>query len=210
VFYHVYNQGVNGADLFVERRNYYYFLDLFAKYISPIAETYAYCLLRNHFHFLLRIKEPRSWDKTGQEPRSSEERGSYDAGEEERGSLYVSKQFARFFGTYAKAFNKAYQRRGPLFIERFQRKPVRNEAYFVTLVVYIHRNPQRHGFVADFREWPFSSYRAIVRNAVPGRNGVPTKVAWRTVSDWFGGGEAFREAHRRAVDTAAIAEVVED
>jgi putative transposase len=56
-YYHIYNRGVNRENLFVEERNYRYFLQLYASHIEPIAETYAYCLLRNHFHFLVQIKD---------------------------------------------------------------------------------------------------------------------------------------------------------
>jgi REP element-mobilizing transposase RayT len=55
-YYHVYNRGNNRENVFVEERNYRYFLKLYANYIEPIADTYAYCLLRNHFHLLVRIK----------------------------------------------------------------------------------------------------------------------------------------------------------
>ena len=56
VFYHIYNRGNNGEDLFIEARNYPYFLALYAKYVEPVAETFAYCLMKNHFHLLVRIK----------------------------------------------------------------------------------------------------------------------------------------------------------
>ena len=56
-YYHIYNRGNNKADIFFENENYYYFLRLYAKYIEPIAQTFAWCLLKNHFHFLIRIKE---------------------------------------------------------------------------------------------------------------------------------------------------------
>jgi putative transposase len=55
-YYHIYNQGNNRENIFFKEKNYDYFLHLFKKYIVPITETYAYCLLPNHFHFLLRIK----------------------------------------------------------------------------------------------------------------------------------------------------------
>ena len=55
--YHIYNRGTNRENVFVEERNYRHFLQLYAKHIQPVAETYAYCLLKNHFHFLVRIKE---------------------------------------------------------------------------------------------------------------------------------------------------------
>jgi hypothetical protein len=55
-FYHIYNRGTNGEPLFREDRNYRHFLKLYATYIAPIAKSYAYCLLNNHFHFLLCIR----------------------------------------------------------------------------------------------------------------------------------------------------------
>ena len=59
-YYHIYNHGVGGRDLFKKTDNYEYFLDLYEKYISPIAETYAWVLMHNHFHLLVRIKEEDS------------------------------------------------------------------------------------------------------------------------------------------------------
>ena len=56
-YYHIYNRGIDGEVLFREVRNYHHFLRLWAKYIEPVADTYAYCLLSNHFHFLIRIKQ---------------------------------------------------------------------------------------------------------------------------------------------------------
>ncbi|MCA9933915.1 MAG: hypothetical protein KC415_08330 [Anaerolineales bacterium] len=193
-FYHIYNRGNNGETLFREERNYRYFLTLYAQYIEPVADTFAYCLLRNHFHFFIRIKDH-------QEHGSSEPRSLV--------SLDPSKQFARLFGTYTKAFNKAYQRNGRLFSDRFQRKPVTNYAYFVTLIAYIHRNPQKHNFVNDFRDWPYSSYNAIVRNAVPVGNRIPTHIQWQTVITWFDGPEPFLETHQYAVNESLIVDVLE-
>ena len=55
-YYHIYNRGNNRENLFKQDRNYRYFLKLYAKHIEPIADTFAYCLLPNHFHLLVRIK----------------------------------------------------------------------------------------------------------------------------------------------------------
>jgi REP element-mobilizing transposase RayT len=55
-YFHIYNRGINGEDLFLETSNYEHFLNLYSKYIDPIAETYAWCLMKNHFHFLVRIR----------------------------------------------------------------------------------------------------------------------------------------------------------
>ena len=56
-FYHIYNRGIDSCNLFIEPDNYEYFLSLYDKYISPVADTYAWVLMPNHFHFLVRLKE---------------------------------------------------------------------------------------------------------------------------------------------------------
>ena len=55
--YHIYNCGINGMDLFRERENYEHFLTLMEKYILPVAEIFAWVLMVNHFHILVKIKE---------------------------------------------------------------------------------------------------------------------------------------------------------
>jgi len=42
--------------LFIEERNYTYFFQLYIRYIYPVTDTYAYCLMKNHFHLLVRMK----------------------------------------------------------------------------------------------------------------------------------------------------------
>jgi len=56
-FYHVYSHGVGGRDLFVEPEDYDYFLKLYGKYISPVADTHAWVWLKNYFHVLVRVRE---------------------------------------------------------------------------------------------------------------------------------------------------------
>ena len=56
-YYHIYNHGVGGRDLFADTNNYEYFLALYDKHLSPVVETYAWVLMKNHFHLLVRIKE---------------------------------------------------------------------------------------------------------------------------------------------------------
>jgi putative transposase len=137
VFYHIYNRGTNREDIFVQERNYRYFLQLYAKHIEPVAETYAYCLLKNHFHVLARIKDM-------EDPTSPSR---------PLGSI----AFSNLFNAYAKAINKACGRTGSLFQHPFGRIPVLTQSYLIQLVRYIHFNPQKHGLVSDFREWPYSS-----------------------------------------------------
>jgi len=59
-YYHIYNRGNNSEKLFKELDNFYYFLLLYEKYITPIADTLAYCLMINHFHLVIKIKDERN------------------------------------------------------------------------------------------------------------------------------------------------------
>jgi len=77
-FYHIYNRGINGCCLFKENDNYKHFLGLYDKYISPIANTFAWCLMKNHFHFLIRVKNedeveplPKTFQRTPDLPGST-------------------------------------------------------------------------------------------------------------------------------------------
>ena len=54
--YHIYNCGINGCNLFISDDDYDRFLSKYSKYIEPIADTFAWCLLGNHFHIVVRIK----------------------------------------------------------------------------------------------------------------------------------------------------------
>lgn len=191
--YHIYNRGNNGENLFVQARNYKYFLQKYAKYIQPIAFTFAYCLLPNHFHFLIRTF-------------TEEEQEAYFR-EQQIGPIFEvmepSRAFNNLFIAYARAFNRATQRTGVLFERPFGRKVVDHPNYFVTLVTYIHRNPQKHGLIADFREWPWSSYYAI-------ESDKETKLARDDVLGWFNGRAAFKDAHLHELDEQLTAPLIAD
>ena len=177
-YYHIFNRGIAGTDIFLEERNYVYFLNLYVKHIEPVAETFAYCLLRNHFHLLVRIK-------------------TFEVSETSKVSQDATQAFSNFFNSYAKGINKTYGRTGSLFEHRFRRLEVTSEAYCLRLVHYIHFNPQKHGFVADFREYPHSSYHALLSDK-------PTKLQRALVLEWFGGQAAFDAVHTMLSDESEI------
>jgi len=54
--YHIYNKAIDGNDLFRDDNDYVDFLIRYKKYCDPYFETYAYCLIPNHFHFLAKVK----------------------------------------------------------------------------------------------------------------------------------------------------------
>ena len=189
--YHIYNRGNNREDIFLEERNYRYFLALYARYIQPVADTYAYCLLRNHFHMLVRVRtleEEREYAETlGVSPAVIPKR--------------PSQEFGNLFNAYAKAFNRAYGRAGRLFQNPFGRVMVTSDAHFQGLIAYIHQNPQKHGLVDDFREWPYSSYHALLSTK-------PTRLRRDEVLAWFVGRAGFEGTHEGFVDERRVAPLV--
>ncbi len=142
--YHIYSRGINRENVFFEERNYAYFLERYAHHLTHYFDTYAYCLLPNHFHFLVRVKAFEEIDACTVVMTTP------------------SQKFANFLNAYAKAINKSYDRTGSLFQQRFPRKRVHSEAYFTHLIAYIHRNPQEHGIAEDFRDWPHTSYAELL------------------------------------------------
>lgn len=187
-YYHIYNRGINRGNIFFETRNYGYFMELYAKYIEPIADTFAYCLMPNHFHFLVRVKLAQ--EQTFEVCQTSK--------------VYSpTQQFSNLFNAYAKAINKAYGRTGSLFEGRFGRIPVTSQAYFTRLIVYIHHNPQRHGFVHDYRDYPYSSYTTLL-------TAKPTRLKRGQVVEWFGNQDSFRTLHQTNPDFRPIQYLIED
>ena len=148
-YYHIYNRGNNGNGLFAERRNYPYFLERYAVYIEPVAETYAYCLMPNHFHFAIRVRTEEEQEVYHEARRRARKIGPISEPFELQ---EPSRAFNNLFISYARAFNKATGRTGTLFERPFGRKAIDREGYLLTVVRYIHHNPQRHGFVGDFRD----------------------------------------------------------
>ena len=151
-YYHIYNRGNNGIDVFYENENYLHFLRLYEKYIEPVAETFAWCLMKNHFHLLVYIKQQNEINiklleySTVDVPKV----------------INASKQFSHFFNSYTQSMNKRYNRTGSLFEKPFERIEVTSEKYFQKLIFYIHNNPVHHGFVDNIIEYPWSSYGSII------------------------------------------------
>ncbi len=112
-----------------------------------------------------------------------------------------TQQVSNFLNSYAKSINRAYQRTGSLFQGRFGRIEVTLDQYFVRLVHYIHFNPQKHGFVAEFRTYPYSSYPAMLLDS-------PTKLMRAQVLDCFNGRSAFEQTHRQVADEKKIAYLI--
>lgn len=182
--YHIYNRGNNQENIFIEERNYPYFLRLYAKHLEHTVDTYAYSLLRNHFHLTIRVKTKEQIKialNAAQKPLPAK-----------IGDDYASKKFSNFFNAYAKGINKAHKRTGSLFQHPFGRVRITSSRQFWQIVTYIHQNPQKHGFVADFRDWKWSSYAALISDK-------PTRLKRDAVLKWFGGKQDFLDLHQELV-----------
>lgn len=179
--YHLFNHAVGTENLFREDRNYVFFLEKYRKHATPVCRTFSYALLPNHFHFLVQIRSKTALAHLmpeSNEPHSDEEFAGY-----------VMQQFSNLFNGYAKAYNKVFNRKGALFIDYLQRKPVGNATYFQHVVLYHHFNPVRHDFCNTPLEYRFSSYPAFLSN-------LPTLLERATVIRLFGGQSAFIARHQ--------------
>jgi putative transposase len=183
--YHIYNRGNGGCNIFNTPDNYKFFLKKFSHYISPVSKTYAYCLLPNHFHFLIHIR-PETYliDLIRKKKLFEQIEQDYPFDE------FITSRFKYFFISYAKSFNKVFNRHGSLFEESIKRKEVSSDNYFTTLIRYIHFNPVFHGLRKEPFEWKYSSYNAFFCDN-------KTELDKRMVMDWFGGKEKFIEFHKR-------------
>lgn len=132
--YHIYNKGINSTNIFLSDENKSYFLKLLSKYLNGKIEVFAYCLMDNHFHLVIKIIE------------------------EEK---IVTQAFSNLFNAYAKAFNKQNNRTGSLFEKHFKRIKIQDENYLRNIIQYIHLNPKHHLNI-DYKSYKFSSFQSMI------------------------------------------------
>lgn len=106
-FYHIVNHAVGNEKLYRHDENYHFFLRKYAAHTQDIFETYAYCLMPNHFHLLVRVKAFEELSKS----------------ENFTGDIHksVMQKVSNLLNSYAKAYNKMYDRKGALFIDYTRR-----------------------------------------------------------------------------------------
>jgi REP element-mobilizing transposase RayT len=129
--YHLYNRGVNRANIFSSAENYCYLLRQVKDILSDIPATiFAYCLMPNHYHFVTR----------------------------QDGDVPLSEFIGRLFKRYSQAYNRQEARTGPLFAGRFRNIHVDTDEYLIHLARYVHLNPVAAGLCHNPGEWPYSNY----------------------------------------------------
>ena len=181
-FYHLYNRGIDRCSIFREVTNYEYFLKLQERYISKIADTYAFVLMNNHFHFLVLIKDKT--DLPGFSNLEGLQKPPYQ-------------YFSNLFNAYTKAFNKKYNRTGSLFEKNFRRKRIDTQEYLKQVLLYIHNNPVHHRFCERAEDYPWSSYKTCISLS-------STNLMQKNVIGWFDDLGNFKYHHERKLEIERI------
>ena len=170
--YHIYNQGNNRQQVFFSDENYLFFLRKMRQFILPHADFLAYCLMPNHFHWLVVTKESAcEWLDFSPTPNTSS-----NAKPRQR----LSHQVNILLRSYTRAINNQEQRSGSLFrlhtkakdgwidefVEAARRKNSTDDFrfgidndYALQCFFYIHENPVKAGLVPNPTDWPYSSAR---------------------------------------------------
>lgn len=131
-YYHIYNRGAHKQLLFQEADNYLFVIRKLKHYCQQLhLAMIAYCLMPNHYHFLVR------------------QDGDFPAG--------LLPQ--RIFNSYSKAYNKKYGHDGTLFTDHYHIKQIEETSHLLHLCRYIHGNPVKDGLVSNPSDWEYSNFK---------------------------------------------------
>ena len=187
-FYHIFNHAVGNENFFKCDDNYNFFIKKYIEYINPIANTYSFVLMPNHFHYLIEIKDRKNIYLRYLELELKKEIPNVKTEKELDYEKFAMQQFSNFFNSYTKSFNKKYNRRGALFIDYLKRDEIKDEVHLKNIVLYIHQNPIHHKFCKRIDEWKYSSYKTILSNSF-------SHLQRDEVIKWFGDLENFIFMH---------------
>lgn len=145
--YHVYDR--SNQTVFKTQDNYNYFLKKFKQHILPYVDVLAWCLMPNHFHFMIVVKE---------------EGVKYVEDKHLPNTQVLSKKFGTFLSSFTKAYNKMYKKRGHLWAHNTKAKQLNytNNNYPITCFRYIHENPKDAGLVRKLTDWEYSSFKDLL------------------------------------------------
>ena len=190
-YYHLYNHANGTENLFIEERNYGFFLQLMAKHILSTSRIFAYALMPNHFHLLAQLKTEEElmtqFEKTLHLGKIS------TVSTRDFLIKKANKPFSNFLNSYTQSFNKLYHRKGSLFMQNTKQHEITNDNSFCKVVHYLHANPIHHRFVKLLNAWPHTSYTIFLSN-------MPTSLERNYVLDIFGGLEQFIKYHEQPVE----------
>ncbi|HEX7904548.1 MAG TPA: hypothetical protein VF487_11765 [Chitinophagaceae bacterium] len=193
--YHIYNRTNNQEKLFLSDENRYFFLKRYKEYLSLYLDTFCWCLLPNHFHFLIRVISLKDITAAIQNKPFSDRSLTEKRFLEKEITLseLIEQGFKRFFQSYSLAFNKMYTRKGNLFYKPFKRVAIDKQSHFTQAIIYIHASPVKHGICKDFTTYEWSSWRSLL-------SGRETNLLRDEVLNWFGDKARFINAHQEMIE----------
>ncbi len=194
--YHIYNQGNDRMKIFYSRENYIFFLEKIKKHFIPFVDILAWCLMPNHFHFMVHISEPKTMSDKQTESGTNFNNSNPSLNQR------LSQSIGVMLRSYTRAINLQQKRSGKLFREGTKAicinantqlakswylnqgvtmiNHVESEKQYPNICYnYILFNPVKDGLVKHAEEWEFSSYR----DAIGLRNG---KLINREMINSFG------------------------
>lgn len=136
----MFNRGNQRQTIFLQERNYFYFLEKVRKTFVEGANLLAYCLMPNHFHFLL---------STDHNFRSDP----------------FSKRLAIMLRSYTRGIQMQEKFVGSLFQQNTKKKELPQQQDAFNCFQYIHQNPIKASLVERLEEWPFSSFNEYLLSA---------------------------------------------
>ncbi len=142
-YYHIVCKTIQGNQLFKTDENKRFFLQRYHFFLGRFIETYAYCLLDNHVHFLVRIKSTASIEKllTAQPQTGRSITQQYFLDRKVTLDELLERQFNSFLVSYTRSYNNFLLRKGHLFNRPFKRIAVTDPIHLRQLIIYIHANP---------------------------------------------------------------------
>lgn len=157
--YHLYNRGNNRQPIFLEKENYYYFLEKVKLFLRPNCEILAYTLMPNHFHFMICAN-----NRSNQKYKRSKINLPHQREKKPKIKLSnFSWGLKHLLSSYARGINKRFNRTGSLFQQNTKYKMTSSESflhdYSLWCFIYIHNNPKIAGLVSSPEEYEFTSYR---------------------------------------------------
>ena len=177
---HLYLDASNNIPVFGDSElAYRHFLQQYATTLGAFCETFAYCLLPTHFHLFFRTY-------------SLQEQIEKWYCDDQANSQFIATDYAQLCAQLLQACLP-----DQIPATAIHCVPVRDSVNFVPLIRYIHQNPTLHGACDNFREWRWSSYKAIL-------SGGETRVSAEKVLRWFYGHDWFDELHWEKVEEAKI------
>jgi putative transposase len=189
-YYHIYNRGAGKLNLFRSKQDFKVFLHKYFHYTFISFDTYAWCLMNNHFHYLVKVRLPQKQNDLFSKNKSQSLAFSFHGDQFEKFKPQsASRQIGHWMNSYTKYFNSKYSRSGTLIEGAFKRKRIINKSNFLHLVCYIHLNPVHHRITNSYTTYPYSSYKSILRN-------IDQHINIDELMHEFGSTENFKRTHK--------------